>query len=105
MSKVFVVQDTDRNLLPAKEFGTLRVMLTYSDTVLGYEHVLKKLQKEMAGITSKDYLLCIGDPVAIGLAVHVAFMFTNGNISILKWDRVKYEYRKVEIRTNYEYTT
>ena len=99
MNKVFVVQDTDRNITPAKEYGELRVMLTYGDISKGYSHVLDKLKRMMATVTKDDYLVCIGDPIAIGLAVHVALTFTNGQINILKWDRERWEYKKSELRT------
>jgi hypothetical protein len=44
----------------------------------------------------QDYLLCIGDPVAIGLATAVAASRNYGRVKLLKWDRQEHRYYVVK---------
>lgn len=97
MSRVFVVQDSDHNLLAAKEYGEIYVMLSYRDVEKGSKFVYEKLKIELRDIESTDFLLCIGDPMAIGLAVHLALYWTEGKVQLLKWDRKHYYYKKEEL--------
>jgi len=102
MSKVYVVQNTDRNITPARRYGELQVMLSWHDVDRGTDHLVHKLSEELNGIKQEDFLLCIGDPIAIGIAVHIALIFTDGKINILRWDRKKFDYKKEEIRIKYD---
>lgn len=95
-TRVFVVQETDHNILGARQWGELFVIFSKKDLRLSYYDMQSKLYKVMQTMRDTDYLLCIGDPVAIGLAIHVAIDITNGKFNILRWDRVKYDYRKEE---------
>lgn len=99
-SRVFVVQETDRNILPAEKFGQLQVILTYNDIERGAPHICSKLAKAMDGMKPYDYVLCIGDPLAIGLAIHVALKQC-GLINVLRWDKHKYVYYNETVE-NYE---
>lgn len=102
MSKVYIVQETNHNIEPARKFGTLQVMLTYADIKKGPDHVVKCLRKRMASINSQDCIVCLGDPMAIGIAIHIGLIFTGGRVRILKWDRVKLVYHEEEIEVNKE---
>lgn len=90
-SRVFVVQETDRNILPAEQFGKLNVMLTYNDIEKGNKHLMRKLKNALQGIKSTDYILCIGDPLAIGLAIFCALRMIPV-VNVLRWDKKKYTY-------------
>jgi hypothetical protein len=92
MPTVFVVQESDRNILPAKEFGELKVILSHNDVSKGAEHMVSKIKKFLNGITGDDYILCIGDPVAIGLTIHLALAKTYGVLRILRWNKHSYSY-------------
>jgi len=89
---VYVVQDTQKDLQTAKQFGELHIILTWKDVRESVEHVVKKLDRKLANIRANDYLLLIGDPLAIGLALYTALEYTGGYINALKWDREKREY-------------
>lgn len=100
MNKVFIVQETDKNIEPARRYGDINVMLTYADIKKGSEHVVKSLKRRLNNITSQDYILCVGDPMAIGIAVHIGLAYTGGQIQILKWDRVRMIYHEETITIN-----
>lgn len=94
-SKVFVVQETEHNILPAKEFGELEILLSTRDVMRGLEHYADKLAERLGEWRECDFLLCIGDPVAIGLAIHMVILATRegASVNILKWDRIHYQYK------------
>mgnify|MGYP001290760131 CR=1 FL=1 len=90
---VYVVQDSKgKNILPAKKYGRLQVLLTPSDLNKGSTFIASKISRQLSSIQPYDYLLLIGDPVAIGIATHLALHFTHGLVNVLKWDRHTYEY-------------
>jgi hypothetical protein len=102
MKTVFVVQETTRNISPAREFGSIRVLTTWDDISKGSQYLVKFIREKFEAhqLSSQDYLLCIGDPTAIGLAVHVALTITGGKINLLIWDRETYSYNIERIELN-----
>lgn len=99
MPKVFVVQETKHNIDPAYDYGNILVLLLHSDLEKGTDWMLKTLRKHLADATSSDYILCVGDPLAIGLALHIALEVTKGKINVLSWDKRHYRYDEQTIRT------
>jgi len=96
---VYVIQETvGRNILPAKDFGDLEVLLpSNSNIVLSPGPTVRRLKKGLAKFNDDDYLLLMGDPAAIGIACAVAARTNNGNFSLLKWDRLSSEYFPINI--------
>jgi hypothetical protein len=93
---VYIVQDSPgKNLLPAKKFGDLKILLTGSDIRRGPEFISKKLKIQLKDIRPQDSVLLIGDPIAIGLAMHIALHNTHGIVKVLRWDRRSYEYEQL----------
>ena len=87
MATVFVIQETPgRNLLPAKEFGKLKLLLPPGNIVLSAMPTVRRLRKGLKEYTSDDYLLLIGDPTAIALAASIASNENAGRVNYLKWD-------------------
>lgn len=100
MPKVFVVQQQEgKNILPAKKYGTLTLLLPSDLNLhLGVEETINDLKKKLAGFSSEDYILPIGDPVAIGLVFAVALQINSGFCKVCKWDRQEREYYEVIVR-------
>jgi hypothetical protein len=97
MPKVYVVQEQfGKNILPAKEFGEIVVMLP-SHFRIGFSagQVADQLMVLLSSFKEEDYLLLIGDPVLIGIATAVASHWTNGKVRMLKWDRQECMYYPV----------
>ena len=58
-----------------------------------------RIRHTLRNFNEDDYLLLIGDPVAIGVAVHFALL-TNGNkAKILKWDNREFKYYPIQLET------
>jgi len=98
---VYIVQEVaGRNILPAREYGELSVLLPPGDVVLSAGPTTRKLQRKLKDYGDEDYLLCMGDPVAIGLAASVAAYTNRGRFKLLKWDRQQKVYYPVQVDLN-----
>lgn len=92
MSKVFVIMDVPgKNLLPAKEYGDLRVILHGKENnVTAYSKLDQVLSVEFS---EKDFLLLIGNPIFIAMASSILTEYHPiGKIQFLVWDRQQYKY-------------
>lgn len=98
MGKVYIVHESgSKNFLPAREFGELEVMITGRMNNLTMEEYQTELIKHLQDFTERDYLLPVGDPILMCLAAAIVAEVTEGNFSILYWDRVKYTYKAMHI--------
>ena len=95
---VFIVQEVPgRNIIPARQYGELCLLLPEGDVVLSPGPTTRRLQRALKDFGDQDYLLLMGDPVAIGLACAVASDINQGRFKLLKWDRQSRVYYPVEV--------
>lgn len=95
---VYVVQEVPgRDILDATKFGELKLMLPQGDVVLSTEPTIHRLRKALANFTDADYLLLLGDPVAIGMATAIAAEMNQGVVKMLKWDRRRFCYYPIVV--------
>lgn len=94
MKTVFVAEETKHNIGPARDYGKLIVMVTFDVKRKGNDHAYMCMKNimEKHDIQPDDYILCIGDPLIIGLAIHLALL-KNERVQVLKWDKVHYCYK------------
>lgn len=52
-----------------------------------------RIQDALKDYQEHDFLLTLGDPVAIAAAAAIAARLTDGRLQVLKWDRHNSEYR------------
>jgi hypothetical protein len=94
---VYVVQDSPKfNLLPAAEFGDLQTLLPPGQVMMATAPTIRILRDKLRNFSDSDYLLAIGDPIAIGISVAIAAGFNRGVIKMLKWDRQEHRYYAIE---------
>lgn len=99
MIRVFVVQQPsvfDRrkghfvpklDLTPAAAFGVLVFLLPPGNIYLQrLATAVDQLRAGLASFTQDDFLLTLGDPVAIAAATMIAAQRTAGRLKLLKWD-------------------
>jgi len=97
MAKVYVVQETlGKNLLSASEYGELEVLLPQGQITLSPGPSIFRLRKKLTDFNDDDYLLLIGDPIAIALAAMVAASINQGKVNFLKWDKQERKYFPVK---------
>lgn len=93
---VYAVQDSPgKNLLPAEKFGNLKILLTQNDIRRGPAFIGEKLYEQLKDIQPQDSVLLIGDPIAIGMTMHIAMYLTHGIVKVLRWDRHNYSYEQL----------
>lgn len=113
MSKVFIVQrpayfDSIRggwvnkyDFTPASYYGDIVFLLPHGNIYRSkLQGVIEVLNKSLANFTTNDFVLMIGDPVAIATTIMIASTKTNGCINILKFDRKLQEYNSYSINLN-----
>jgi hypothetical protein len=98
---VYVVQETlGKNLLSAVEYGELKVLLPSGQITLSPGPSVFRLRKKLTDFNDDDYLLLIGDPIAIALAAMVAASINQGKVNFLKWDKQERKYFPVKSDLN-----
>lgn len=104
MSRVFVVQDQKQvnthtgeleskfDMTPAEEYGQLIELLRSGSSPFNLGPAVKRLHKVLHDFTDDDYLLLVGNPVLIGMAVAVAAHYNGGSVACLQWSGAKSKY-------------
>lgn len=111
MARVFITQNPMRrnvhkelvhkyDLTPAREFGNLEVLLPSGPVLISPESAVSKLREKLSSFTKDDWLLCLGDPVAIAAASAIVAEVNDGVIPVLVWDRQVRQYLAVVVDTN-----
>lgn len=80
------------NIIPAAKFGNLVELFTPTQHALLTAQVASKLKTAMRNFSDEDYILPIGNPVLIGVAVAAAARANMGKVKILHWERELREY-------------
>jgi|SRR5687768_4930248 len=105
---VYLVQDTKTvdpktgqlhskfDFAAAEQFGEIVELLDPGDSPFKLEQAKQKLRKGLAMFTDEDYLLLVGSPVLIGLAVAVAADNNAGDVNMLQWSGAKRLYIPVK---------
>jgi len=97
---VYVVQEPDssKNILSASDFGVLEFILPARENMMfSPAPTITRIKKALKEFNDEDFLLLIGDPAAIGVAVHIALQNNRQKAKLLKWDRREYRYYPVEV--------
>lgn len=109
MAEVFITHEVKRSgrkekvaqfdFSDAERFGSLKVADFPEGAFSGQENATKssgQMRDFLSKFNKGDYLLAVGDPLAIALAAgHLFKRF--GTINVLKWDREQKQYYPVEI--------
>lgn len=104
LERVFVTQDVSDartiDFSDAEQYGEL-VDVLGSDKELIYNprESLRVAEKVLKDFSDDDYLLAVGDPVAIVLVAAVALKNNNGKMKMLRWDKKESRYIQVRIDT------
>lgn len=85
---VYVVQDVKgKDLSPALRYGDLKLLLEdWPNITMSTGPTVRRLRKALKDFSDQDYLLLVGDPIAIGLACAIAADINQGKVKLLKWE-------------------
>jgi hypothetical protein len=97
---VFVVQNSPgKNLDAAKRRGELEFILRPSDRSLGSKLMQRVIGEALASWKPGDFIACMGDPVAIAIAVAIV-LEKHDSVNVLRWNRKTEDYDEMEITPN-----
>jgi hypothetical protein len=106
MGRVFVVQESMKkvkgewqrihDLTPALTYGDIEILLDGNRYLpITSQPIINELKRKLSTYNDDDYLLCLGDPVAIGMSAVIASQRNYGKVTFLKWDREQERYLKI----------
>jgi hypothetical protein len=83
------------DLSPAREFGAIVELLPEQVSPFHADGVVSHLSNRLADFGDGDFLLLIGNPALIGLAVAVAAAKNAGRVKMLQWSGTRRRYQPV----------
>jgi len=98
---VYVVQEPDvnKNILSATKYGDLEIILPAKENMMfSPSPTVARIKSALRNFNDDDFLLLIGDPAAIGFAIHYALQANRQRVKLLKWDRREVMYYPLEVK-------
>ena len=83
----------------AEKYGELKILLPYGPVMLAPQPMMRKLKQELKTFCCDDFILPVGDPVAIGAVIAIAADMNRGLVQILRWDRKVHDYQILKFNT------
>lgn len=84
---VFVVQERSRlDIRPAEEYGRIELLLQERDQMYDMDAATRRIFNKLHRFTEQDYILPIGHPTAIAVAVAIATRMNGGRAKLLVWN-------------------
>jgi len=90
-----VLKTTD--LSAAASYGDLEVLIKSNNIGIALQPLVTSLKHALRNFSDDDYILTVGDPVAIGLASTIAANANRGRVTFLRWDRQTRAYIKIKV--------
>lgn len=87
------------DLTPALKYGRLEALLPPGNVGMTPGPMILQLRNKLRNFDDGDYLLALGDPVAIAAAAIIAAMHNRGRVKMLKWDRRLGDYVMTTLET------
>ena len=109
MAVVYVVQKSQRlnrttgrledvfDLSSAEEHGSLQELLSPTAKPFAPEPIVAELYSKLENFSDGDFILCVGNPILIGLATAVAADINEGRVCLLQWNGHKQKYVPVSV--------
>lgn len=89
------------NFGPALKYGReLETLLPTQDFVLSPAPAIAQLRKKLRNFGGEDFLLLVGDPIAIGMAMKIAAEANGGVVRCLRWMKTERDYVEVKVDFN-----
>ena len=105
MKNIYVVQETNVNILSASKFleggGDFKFLLPPDNQIMfSPGPAVKKIKRGLERFNDNDYLLLIGDPAAMAITAACASEKNKGKFTLLKWDRRESTYYPIKVDLN-----
>lgn len=83
---------------PAADYGDVQYLLSPTAAPFRPEGVIPELHEKLKDFDDQDFLLLIGNPVLIGLAVAIAASYNNGDVNMLQWSGREQRYISIRAK-------
>lgn len=84
---VYVVQERSNiDIRPAQEYGKVELLLPEGEQMYDMSGAIRRLFRKLHKFTERDYILPIGHPTAIAVAVAIATRMNGGRAKLLVWN-------------------
>lgn len=87
------------DLSAASVYGDLEVLIKSNNIGISLQPLVNSLKSALKDFSDDDYILTVGDPVAIGLVSVIAARANRGRVTFLRWDRQTRAYIKIKVET------
>jgi len=96
---VYVVSETSQhNISPAMAYGQIETILPPNAQIaFSIAPTIRRIKRKLENFCDEDYLVCIGDPTAIGVVSAIAAALNNGRYKCLKWDKYEKKYIPIQV--------
>lgn len=81
----------------AREYGEIKELLPSNSHPYKPEVILEKLSKIIPNMTSDDWVVPVGNPTLVGLAVSMIADHFDGKIKMLHWSNRDEKYVPIEV--------
>jgi len=97
--RVYVVQETQHSLAGAETYGDVTFLLPRSANVtFANQPQVREIRRKLRNYDgARDYILPVGDPAAIGIAIATAGQVANGYVKVLKYDQRQRRYYAISV--------
>lgn len=85
------------DLGPAEEHGQLEELLSPTAKPFNPKPIIEELYVKLENFSDDDFIICIGNPILLSLAVSIAADINRGRVRLLQWHGHKNRYIPVDI--------
>jgi hypothetical protein len=86
------------DLTPALHFGEIVELLSPTAKPFNPDPLILELDEKLVAYDcKKDYIICIGNPILLSMAVCIAANFSGGEVQLLQWHGHKKRYVPVKV--------
>lgn len=109
MAKVFVVQEPvyfnkqtkqmerKMELTPASAYGNIEFLLDSNRLPLDTTSIVWRMKKKLKDFSDEDFIVPVGNPTAMGIAIAVAALSNRGRVRVLVWTKETGQYIAVSV--------
>jgi hypothetical protein len=85
------------DLAPANIYGEVKELLSPTTKPFNPAPIIDELYIKLENFSDDDYIICIGNPILLAIAVTVASDINDGKVKLLQWHGKKEEYIAVDV--------
>lgn len=87
------------SLSEASVYGDIEILVQTDKIGIALQPLVAQMKSKLKDFDDTDYILPVGDPVAIGLATTLAANANRGRVQFLRWERNTRSYIKINVET------